>query len=142
MIKFVLLVNKQGQTRVAQYYTKHPSLEDRLGMESEIVRRCLSITESSCSFLEYREQKVVFRRYASLYFIVGVDEDENELAIFEFIHNIVETFDRYFENVCELDIMWSLDKAHFILEEMVMNGCVVESNKTSILGPVQLLDRT
>lgn len=47
MIHFILLVNKQGQTRVAQYYTKHLSLEERSGMESEIVRRCLSVSESS-----------------------------------------------------------------------------------------------
>lgn len=31
----------------------------------------------------------------------------------------VETLDRYFENVCELDIMFNLEKAHFILDEMV-----------------------
>ncbi|CAI8048381.1 AP-4 complex subunit sigma [Geodia barretti] len=57
-----------------------------------------------CSFMEYKNFKVVFRRYASLYFIVGVDNSENELSILEFIHNIVETFDRYFESVCELDV--------------------------------------
>ena len=45
----------------------------------------------------------MYRRYASLFFIVGCD-DENELAILEFIHTFVETLDRYFENVCELDV--------------------------------------
>jgi hypothetical protein len=29
---------------------------------------------------------------------------QNELAILEFIHSFVETLDRYFENVCELDV--------------------------------------
>lgn len=29
---------------------------------------------------------------------------QNELAILEFIHNLVETLDKYFENVCELDV--------------------------------------
>lgn len=33
---------------------------------------------------------MVYRRYASLFFIVGVDSDnENELAILEFIHALV-----------------------------------------------------
>ena len=49
---------------------------------------------------------MVYRRYASLYFIIGCDieADLNELAMLEFIHNLVETLDKYFENVCELDV--------------------------------------
>ena len=43
---------------------------------------------------------------------------------------------------CELDIMFNLEKAHFILDEMVMNGCIIETNKTNVLAPVQLLDKT
>ena len=31
------------------------------------------------------------------------------MAILEFIHCIVETLDRYFSNVCELDIMYNLE---------------------------------
>ena len=92
--------------------------------------------------MEYRGYKVIYRRYASLYFIVGVDtEEENELGILEFIHALVETLDKYFENVCELDIMFNLEKAHFILDEMVMNGSIVETNKSNVLKPILLLDK-
>lgn len=42
---------------------------------------------------------------------------------------------------CELDIMFHLEKAHFMLEEMVMNGCIVETNKGNILAPIQLMDK-
>lgn len=35
---------------------------------------------------------------------------QNELAILEFIHCLVETLDRYFSNVCELDLMFSLEQ--------------------------------
>ncbi len=34
---------------------------------------------------------------------------QNELAILEFIHCLVETLDRYFGNVCELDLMFNLE---------------------------------
>ena len=54
----------------------------------------------------------------------------------EFIHNLVETLDKYFENVCELDIMFNIEKAHFILDEMVSSGYIVENNKVVILHPV------
>jgi hypothetical protein len=74
-IKFVLMVNKQGQTRLAEYFEFH-SIEERAAMESEIIRKCLSRTELLCSFMEYRGMKVIYRRYASLFFIVGVDQDD------------------------------------------------------------------
>ena len=45
----------------------------------------------------------------------GTLHHQNELGILEFIHALVETLDKYFENVCELDIMFNLEKAHFIL---------------------------
>ena len=32
-------------------------------------------------------------------------------------------------------------QAHFILDEMVMNGCIIETNKNNILAPVHLLDK-
>ena len=44
--------------------------------------------------------------------------------------------DKYFENVCELDIMFNIEKAHFIIDEMIMGGYISETNKASILNPV------
>lgn len=44
MIKFVLMVNKQGQTRLANYYEWFP-IQERVALEAEIIRRCLSRTE-------------------------------------------------------------------------------------------------
>jgi AP-4 complex subunit sigma-1 len=38
--------------------------------------------------------------------------------------------------------MFHLEKAHFMLEEMVMNGCIVETNKVNILTPIQLMDKS
>jgi AP-4 complex subunit sigma-1 len=102
-IKFILMVNKQGQTRLAQYY-ETLSIAEKSSLEGEIIRKCLARAEAQCSFLEYRTYKCVYRRYASLFFIVGVDAEENELAVLELIHNLVETLDKYFENVCELDV--------------------------------------
>ena len=44
---------------------------------------------------------VVFNdyRYASLYFCVGVDRDDNELITLEIIHRYVELLDKYFGSV-------------------------------------------
>ncbi|EGG17751.1 adapter-related protein complex 4 sigma 1 subunit [Cavenderia fasciculata] len=138
MIKFFLLSNKQGQIRLSHYYDFIP-FDQRPAMEAEIVRKCISRNASQCSFVEYKDYKLVYRRYSSLYFIVGVDSSENELSILELIHNYVEILDASFEQVCELDIMFHLEKAHFILDEMISNGHILEISRFHILESVNLM---
>ncbi|KAL7550098.1 hypothetical protein ACHAWF_013328 [Thalassiosira exigua] len=159
MISFILMVNKQGQTRLSSYY-EWMDMQERVALESEIIRKCLSRSELQCSFLEYRGYKVVYRRYASLFFIAGTKPDvdarksskaaggdksvenyENELGLLEFIHTLVETMDRWAGSICELDIMYQLEQVHFLLDEMVMNGYIVETNKSNVLRPIDLMDR-
>ncbi|KAL3126723.1 putative clathrin assembly protein [Cryptosporidium parvum] len=65
----------------------------------------------------------------------------NELSYYELIHFIVETLDKYFENVCELDIMFNLDKAHIIIEEIIMCGRIAETNKSNIMQYMSLLEK-
>ncbi|KAK9815968.1 hypothetical protein WJX74_001970, partial [Apatococcus lobatus] len=52
------------------------SVEERRALEGEAVRRCLARAEKQCSFIEHRNFKVIYRRYASLFFLIGVDGDE------------------------------------------------------------------
>ena len=88
-----------------------------------------------CNFLEYNEYKVIYKRlnllnlliflyfrYASLYFILLIDKEDNELLALEIIHHYVELLDKYFGNVCELDIIFNFHKAYYILDEVVLGG--------------------
>lgn len=43
-----------------------------------------------------------FCRYASLYFCMCIDQDDNELEVLEIIHHYVEILDRYFGSVSKL----------------------------------------
>lgn len=45
------------------------------------------------------DTKVVYRRYASLFFVAGISQGDNELVVLEVIHRFVEVLDRYFGNV-------------------------------------------
>ncbi|CAD2216447.1 AP-4 complex subunit sigma-1 [Angomonas deanei] len=90
---------------------------------------------------------IVYRRYASLFFIVGVNSSfvycrqnigDNLLGIYEFIHCAVEALDEYFENVCEIDVMFNVEKVHIVFDEMLSNGYICEINKKNILCPLEL----
>lgn len=47
------------------------------------------------------DTKVVYRRYASLFFVCGISQGDNELVTLEIIHRYVEVLDRYFGNVSD-----------------------------------------
>ncbi|KAK7142240.1 hypothetical protein R3I94_011814 [Phoxinus phoxinus] len=140
MIKFLLMVNKQGQTRLSKYY-EQVELGKRAALEADMVRGCLARRKEECSFVEYKDYKLVYRQYAALFIVVGITENENELSIYELVHNFVEVLDKYFSRVSELDIMFNLDKVHIILDEMIVNGHIVETNKNRILAPLLALDK-
>ncbi|KAK5917406.1 hypothetical protein CgunFtcFv8_012298 [Champsocephalus gunnari] len=140
MIKFVLMVNRQGQTRLSRYF-QPVELSRRAALEADVVRCCLSRKKDQCSFVEYKDFKLVYRQYAALYIVVGVTDSENELSVYELVHNFVEVLDKYFSRVSELDIMFNLDRVHIILDEMIQNGHVVETNKSRVLAPLTALDK-
>ncbi|XP_061898422.1 AP-4 complex subunit sigma-1-like isoform X4 [Entelurus aequoreus] len=123
MITFILMVNRQGQTRLCRWML------------------CVTLSPCQCSFVEYKDFKLVFRQYAALYIVAGVTDDENELSVYELLQNFVEVLDKYFSRVSELDIMFNLDRVHLILDEMVQNGHIVETNRSSVLAPLTALDK-
>lgn len=67
--------------------------------------------------LQFKTYKIVYRRYAGLFFSVGIDVSDNELTALEAIHLFVEILDHYFSNVCELDLVFNFHK--------VPEGCVL-----------------
>lgn len=85
------------------------------------------------NFIEFRRYKVVYRRYAGLYFSYCVDINDNELAILESIHLFVELLDRFFASVCELDLVVNFYKVYSILDEIYLAGEIQETSKKVIL---------
>lgn len=62
------------------------------------------------NFVEFRNNKIVYRRYAGLFFCACVDANDNELSYLEAIHFFVEVLDSFFGNVCELDLVFNFYK--------------------------------
>ncbi len=49
-----------------------------------------------------------------------VSRDENELAMLEAVHLLVEVLDNYFGNVCELDLVFNFHKVLRFLFSFVL----------------------
>ena len=139
MILFLLLISRHGKIRLSKFFTPFTTKE-----RNKIMKDCsgLVIGRSSrlTNFLEYQDFKLVFKRYASLYFVTGVTKDENELNILEVMHHFVELLDRYFGNVCELDIIFNFHAAYFLLDEIIIGGHIQETSKKAILKKISQQD--
>jgi AP-1 complex subunit sigma 1/2 len=139
MINFILLVSRQGKTRLTKWFSPY-SAKEKVRAIRELTASVLARPPKMCNFLEWQDKKVVYKRYASLYFIACVDKTDNELIVLEQIHLFVEVLDRYFGNVCELDIIFNFHKAYYILDELFIGGHLQETSKTEVLRIATAMD--
>lgn len=116
---FILLINKQGKVRLVKWY--------REGMDGDKIIKELSTLipmrkKNMSNIYETGGMKVIYKRFASLYFIVGIGKDSNELIVSDMIQRYVEVMDREYGNVCELDIVFNYQLAYNTLNELVIEG--------------------
>jgi AP-3 complex subunit sigma len=114
--------------------------------QQSVIRRIFQqVAQRPDSFCNYLEgsvpewgdtTKIIYRHYATLYFIFAVDSQESDLGILDLIQVFVEALDKCFENVCELDLIFHSDRVHYILDEMIMAGMVLETNIHNIMASV------
>jgi len=140
MIHFLLLQNRQGKTRLAKYYSAFEH-EEKRQLESEVHKLITKRDPKFTNFIEFRRYKVVYRRYAGLYFSYCVDINDNELAYLESIHLFVELLDKFFASVCELDLVFNFHKIYSILDEVYLGGEIQETSKRVILERLQEIQK-
>lgn len=86
------------------------------------------------NFVELQDSKLVYKRYAGLFFIASIDLEDDELAYLSAIHLLVEVLDQHFENVCELDLVFNFYKVYECLDEIFLGGELQETSKEVILN--------
>ncbi|XP_029302798.1 AP-1 complex subunit sigma-3-like isoform X1 [Cottoperca gobio] len=131
MMHFLLLFSRQGKLRLQKWFTPVTDREKKKVIR-DMTMLVLARQPRSCNFLHWRDLKIVYKRYASLYFCTGLGNEDNELLSLEVLHRYVELLDKYFGNVCELDIIFNFEKAYFILDEFLMEGEVLETSKVAV----------
>ncbi|XP_059975119.1 AP-3 complex subunit sigma-1-like isoform X2 [Mesoplodon densirostris] len=117
MIKVILIFNHHGKPWLSKFY--QPYSEDT---QQQTIRETFHLVskrdENVCNFLEGglliggSDNKLIYRHYATLYFVFWVDSSESELGILDLI------------------------QVHNILAEMVMGGMVLETNMNEIVTQI------
>lgn len=139
-IGFLLLLSKQGKVRLAKWYENY-SEKEKQRLVREITALIPLRKPKMCNVLEIDDQKLVYRRYASLFFIAGIDTSDNELHTLEVIQRYVEVMDKAYGNVCELDIVFNFQLAYAVLDELIIDGVVIESSGVEVLKRVRQMEQ-
>ena len=140
MIRYLLLQNKQGKTRLFKWYLP-VEFEEQSRLEMEIHKLVSARDSRMTNFIEFSTYKLITRRYAGLFFTVAVDINDNELLTLETIHFLVETLDMYFKNVREVDIINNFYKVYEIMDNYIVAGEVMDVNKAEIINRIRELEK-
>jgi AP-1 complex subunit sigma 1/2 len=135
----MILFSRQGKLRLQKWFAAYPE-KLKKKIVREMVTLVLARKPKMSNFIEWKEFKIVYKRYASLYFCCCIEKEDNELLNLEVIHRYVELLDKYFGNVCELDIIFNFEKAYFVLDEFILGGEVQDSSKKSVLTAIAQMD--
>ena len=181
MIKGIVIVNNHGKPRLIKFYqgvvclyllllpltlislsfTQNGEEQQQIVIR-KIFQQVSKRSESFCNYLEGcvpefgETTKIIYRHYATLYFIFLVDQQESDLGILDLIQVFVEALDHCFQSVCELDLIFHSDRSivlpsdssthhlpssrsgrvHYIIDEIIMGGMVLETNLSSIITAI------
>eukprot|EP00735_Rhodelphis_limneticus_P003981 TRINITY_DN15524_c0_g1::TRINITY_DN15524_c0_g1_i1::g.30553::m.30553 TRINITY_DN15524_c0_g1::TRINITY_DN15524_c0_g1_i1::g.30553 ORF type:complete len:169 (-),score=24.09,sp/Q9DCR2/AP3S1_MOUSE/58.50/3e-60,Clat_adaptor_s/PF01217.15/2.6e-45 TRINITY_DN15524_c0_g1_i1:631-1086(-) len=144
-IRSIIIVNHQGKVRLAKFYEPVSHAQER-----QIVRDCYNLVskrgDTLCNFLEGgsiwgSDTKIIYRHYATLYFIFCCLPSESELGVLDVMHLFVETLDKCFEKACELDLVFHCDKIHYVLDEIICGGLIFETNGDEIMSHLTAMQK-
>ena len=80
------------QTRAWKGQSGHNNI-DKINVKLcfHVILNFISVRDAKhTNFVEFRNYKIIYRRYAGLYFCICVDVSDNNLFYLEAIHNFVE----------------------------------------------------
>lgn len=143
-VQFILCFNKQGVVRLLRCFERWQANSQKTQDMIVQIYRLISSRDHKhqSNFVELSElTKLVYKRYAGLYFVMGIDLQDEESIYLSQIHLFVELLDAYYGNVCELDIVFHFYKAYMVMDELFLGGELQEISKDILLERFNALDR-
>lgn len=141
MIESIFILNNKGKCRFSKIYS-HEEITEPI---EDLIKRLfdvISLTKDSSIIYDFPyfksrpedPRRIYFRTYGSIYIVFICDDLENELAILDFINVMMIVLDEVFKGISESHIINSPEKIHYLVDEMITGGIVIETNKNEIIN--------
>lgn len=137
MIHAVLIFNNEGKARLSKFYSNQTTTTNRYKTLKSIYESISKRPIQLCNFIldpNDPSQTIVYRNYATLYFVMIIDQNESELSILDLIQVFVESLDQCFPSVCELDLIFHYDQLQLLLSQLIVGGIVLNTSLDSIVN--------
>lgn len=132
MIHSVLIFNTQGKPRLSKHYSNNNY------RTKDSIHQLIITTRKTTNFIKLTNNLIaVYRNYATLSFVFIIDNTESELAILDLIQVLVQSLDKCFKNVCELDLIFNYDKLDLLINQIIQGGIVLDTCLESITNNYQ-----
>ncbi|XP_041996090.1 AP-3 complex subunit sigma-like isoform X2 [Salvia splendens] len=133
MIRGVIVMNDQGKPRLIKFYEFQPP-EKQQELVRSIYRILCSRAENVSNFVNADSLFgpnvwLVYKTFATLYFVFIFDKSENELAMMDLMQVFVETLNNCFREI------------HMILDEIILGGQVLETSSEEVVNAVDAISR-
>ena len=143
MIKGIISVNNHGKPRLTKFYQSVKSEAQQQSAIQQVYQQVTNQLDSFWNFLqgitpEWGDKiKLIYHHYATLFFVFfPVDKQESDLGILDLTEVVVEALDEYFEDICELDLIFHSRCVHYVSDEIVMGRMVLEKNIINVMNSV------
>ena len=80
MIHFIILFSRQGKIRLQKWFEAR-SDKDKKKITRELTSTILARKPKMCNFLEWKDLQIVYKRYASLFFLFAIDKVTNKVYL-------------------------------------------------------------
>ncbi|TBU03028.1 small subunit of clathrin adaptor complex [Hamiltosporidium tvaerminnensis] len=131
MILKILGFNRKKEIRITRTYFKI-SIDDKT-----IIKEILLLKEPD-KIIKKEKFTILFEKFASIILCFVVDNSENLFYISNAMNTFVIVLDKYFKRVCELNLIYSFDKVHYLLDNYICNGKVIETDEITILNKMNI----
>uniref|UniRef100_A0A8C1WGU6 AP complex subunit sigma n=1 Tax=Cyprinus carpio TaxID=7962 RepID=A0A8C1WGU6_CYPCA len=135
-MQFMLLFSRQGKLRLQKWYVPLSDTQKKK-ISREVIQIVLARKPKMCSFLEWRDLKIVYKRSENhTYYICLI----NYLLLYLTAITHCATLSVFEHQVCELDIIFNFEKAYYILDEFILGGEAQETSKKNVLKAIEQAD--
>ena len=142
LIRFVVILDNNGKTIYSKYYTEEfENIKDQKDFEKKICLASanLNVAKNDVDIFTLSNYVIVSKICGEVAIFVGANEGDNEVLLGNF-YDIFESslFEVIFDSLTKEKLMNSYEQLVIIIDEMINEGVVMNSNVDSINDIVQL----